>query len=183
MQKQDQTQSMAMTKAQIWGRRVMLAVLSLVLAVPAVNLRRLMTEGVPLGLQHGEINFAYVVGMFFSVLLVLVWYFAYVGRGRARVMLGIVYLLTTSLTVVVPMTLLFKGTDLPPSWPRVSRSSSPAAIRGSPRTRPLPESKFGKPSALIVSKLDHRLSTQTETCLSPMTALRCPPFESMEPAM
>lgn len=117
MQTQDQTQTMAMTKAQIWGRRVMLAVLSLVLAVPAVNLRRLMTEGVPLGLQHGEINFAYVVGMFFSVLLVLVWYFAYVGRGRARVMLGIVYLLTTSLTVVVPMTLLFKGMDLPPSWP------------------------------------------------------------------
>jgi hypothetical protein len=53
--------------------------------------------------------------MFFSVLLVLVWYYAYVGRGKARIMLGIVYLLTTSVTVVVPSALLFMGTALPPS--------------------------------------------------------------------
>lgn len=106
-----------MTMAQVWGRRVMLAVFALVVAIPVVNFRRLMTEGVPMGLQHGDINVAYAIGMFFSVLLVLVWYFAYVGRGRARVMLGLIYLLTTSVTVVVPMTLLFLGTDLPPSWP------------------------------------------------------------------
>lgn len=47
------------------------------------------------------------------VLLILVWYFAYTGRSRARVMLGVVYLLTTSVT----MTLMFMGTVLPPSWP------------------------------------------------------------------
>ncbi len=39
------------------------------------------------------------------------------GRGKARIMLGIVYLLTTSVTVVVPMTLLVTGTNLPASWP------------------------------------------------------------------
>ncbi|NQV61088.1 MAG: hypothetical protein HQ502_15585 [Alphaproteobacteria bacterium] len=107
----------AMTMAQIWGRRVMFAVLALVIAIPMVNFRRLMTEGVPVGLQHGDINLAYAVGMFFSILLILVWYFAYVGRGQARVMLGMIYLLTTSVTVVVPLTLLFLGTVLPPSWP------------------------------------------------------------------
>ena len=107
----------AMTTAQIWGRRVMLAVLALVIAIPMVNFRRLMTEGVPTGLQHGDINLAYAAGMFFSVLLILVWYFAYVGRGKARVMLGVIYLLTTSVTVVVPLTLLFFGTALPSSWP------------------------------------------------------------------
>ncbi len=106
-----------MTRAQIWGRRIMLAVLALVITIPMVNFRRLMTEGVPAGLQHGNINLAYAVGMFFSVLLILVWYFAYVGRGKARVMLGMTYLLTTSVTVVVPLTLLFFGTTLPPSWP------------------------------------------------------------------
>ncbi len=107
----------AMTMAQIWGRRVMFAVLALVIAIPMVNFRRLMTEGVPVGLQHGDINLAYAVGMFFSILLILVWYFAYVGRGQARVMLGMIYLLTTSVTVVVPLTLLFLGAVLPPSWP------------------------------------------------------------------
>ncbi|MBL6952637.1 MAG: hypothetical protein ISR50_08390 [Alphaproteobacteria bacterium] len=106
-----------MTTAQIWGRRVMFAVLALVIAIPMVNFRRLMTEGVPVGLQHGDINLAYAIGMFFSVLLILVWYFAYVGRGQARVMLGMIYLLTTSVSVVVPLTLLFLGTALPPSWP------------------------------------------------------------------
>jgi len=116
-----------MTRAQIWGRRVMLAVLSLVLAIPVVNMRRLMTEGIPTGLQHGNINYAYVIGMFFSVLLVLVWYFAYKGRGQARIMLGIIYLVTTSVTVVVPLTLLFLGTTLPPSWPI---SISLAAVYG-----------------------------------------------------
>ncbi len=109
--------SLVMTRAEIWGRRVMFAVLSLVVAIPFVNLRRLMTDGLPIGLETGEINYAYVAGMFFSVLLILVWYYAYVGRRRARVMLGVVYLLTTSLTVVVPLTLLFMGTALPPSWP------------------------------------------------------------------
>lgn len=49
--------------------------------------------------------------------MILVWYFAYTGRSRARVMLGVVYLLTTSVTVVVPMTLMFMGTVLPLSWP------------------------------------------------------------------
>ncbi len=116
-----------MTRAQIWGRRVMLAVLSLVLAIPVVNMRRLITEGIPTGLQHGNINYAYVIGMFFSVLLILVWYYAYVGRGKARIMLGIIYLLTTSVTVVVPLTLLFLGTTLPPSWPI---SISLAAVYG-----------------------------------------------------
>ncbi|MBT4488524.1 MAG: hypothetical protein HOK30_23980 [Rhodospirillaceae bacterium] len=106
-----------MTQAEIWGRRVMFAVLSLVVAIPLVNMRRLMTDGLPVGLERGEINYAYVIGMFFSVLLILVWYYAYVGRNRARVMLGIVYLLTTSVTVVVPLTLMFMGTTLPASWP------------------------------------------------------------------
>jgi len=134
-QDQDQSQQRAMlqtvpqtmTGAQIWGRRVMLAVLSLVPAIPVVDMRRLMTEGIPTGLQHDEINFAYVIGMFFSVLLVLVWYYAYVGRGKARIMLGIVYLLTTSVTVVVPSALLFMGTALPLSWPI---SISLAAVYG-----------------------------------------------------
>ena len=53
-----QTIPQTMTGAQIWGRRVMLAVLSLVPAIPVVDMRRLMTEGIPTGLQHGEINFA-----------------------------------------------------------------------------------------------------------------------------
>ncbi len=65
--------------------------------------------------------------MFFSVLLVLVWYYAYVGRGKARMMLGIIYLLTTSITVVVPLTLLFMGTVLSSSWPI---STSLAAVYG-----------------------------------------------------
>jgi hypothetical protein len=65
--------------------------------------------------------------MFFSVLLILVWYFAYVGKSKARVMLGAVYLITTSLTVVLPLTLLFMGTTLPPSWPI---SISLAAVYG-----------------------------------------------------
>ncbi|MBT4490537.1 MAG: hypothetical protein HOC72_23565 [Rhodospirillaceae bacterium] len=117
MSSQNSETLQVMTTAQIWGRRVMLAVLALVVVIPMVNFRRLMTEGVPVGLQHGEINLAYAIGMFFSVLLILVWYFAYVGRGKARVMLGIIYLLTTSVTVVVPLTLLFLGTTLPPSWP------------------------------------------------------------------
>ena len=117
MSSQNSETLQVMTTAQIWGRRGMLAVLALAVVIPMVNFRRLMTEGVPVGLQHGEINLAYAIGMFFSVLLILVWYFAYVGRGKARVMLGIIYLLTTSVTVVVPLTLLFLGTTLPPSWP------------------------------------------------------------------
>jgi hypothetical protein len=114
---EDKSLNIVMTEPQIWGRRVMFAVLSLVVAIPLVNMRRLMTEGLPIGMERGEINVAYVIGMFFSVLLILVWYFAYTGRNRARVMLGVVYLLTTSVTVVVPMTLMFMGTVLPPSWP------------------------------------------------------------------
>ncbi|MBT3332597.1 MAG: hypothetical protein HOK21_03270 [Rhodospirillaceae bacterium] len=117
----------SMSSAAIWGRRVMLAVLSLVVAIPVVNMRRLLTEGIPNGLENGDINIAYVIGMFFSVLLILVWYFAYVGKGKARVMLGAVYLITTSLTVVLPIALLFMGTELPPSWPI---SISLAAIYG-----------------------------------------------------
>ncbi len=117
MSGQDGEKLQIMTAAQIWGRRVMLAIFALVVAIPTVNFRRLMTEGVPAGLQHGDINLAYAIGMFFSVLLVLVWYFAYIGRGRARVALGMIYLLTTSVTVVVPLVLLFLGTALPPSWP------------------------------------------------------------------
>lgn len=117
MSDQDGNEPQAMTPPQIWGRRVMFAVLALVIAIPTVNFRRLMTEGIPSGLQHGDINLAYAIGMFFSVILILVWYFAYVGRVRARVMLGIIYLLTTSVTVVVPLTLMFMGTELPPSWP------------------------------------------------------------------
>ncbi len=114
---EDKSLNIVMTEPQIWGRRVMFAVLSLVVAIPLVNMRRLMTEGLPIGLERGEINYAYVIGIFFLVLLILVWYFAYTGRSRARVMLGVVYLLTTSVTVVVPMTLMFMGTVLPPSWP------------------------------------------------------------------
>ena len=37
----------AMTEAQIWGRRVMLAVLSLVVVIPLVNMRLLIKGGVP----------------------------------------------------------------------------------------------------------------------------------------
>jgi len=114
---EDKSLNIVMTEPQIWGRRVMFAVLSLVVAIPLVNMRRLMTEGLPIGLERGEINYAYVIGMFFLVLLILVWYFVYTGRSRARVMLGVVYLLTTSVTVVVPITLMFMGTVLPPRGP------------------------------------------------------------------
>jgi hypothetical protein len=117
----------AMTEAQNWGRRVMLAVLSLVVVIPLVNMRLLIKGGVPAGLDRGEINYAYAAGMFFSVLLILAWYFAYVGRHQARVMLGAVYLVTTSITVVVPLTLLAMGTVLPASWPI---SISLAAVYG-----------------------------------------------------
>ena len=112
-----QTFARTMTEPQIWGRRVMFAILSLVGAIPLVNMRRLLTKGLPVGLERGDINIAYVIGMFFSVLLILVWYFAYTGQVKARIMLGVVYLLTTSVTVVVPLTLLFMGTTLPASWP------------------------------------------------------------------
>ncbi len=116
-----------MNESQIWGRRVMFAVLSLVIVIPLVNLRILMRDGVPIGLERGEINLAYAGGMFFSVLLILVWYYAYKGRQKARVMLGLVYLITTSITVVVPLMLLFMGTVLPASWPI---SISLAAVYG-----------------------------------------------------
>ena len=111
---EDKSLNIVMTEPQIWGRQVMFAVLSLVVTIPLVNMRRLM---MPIGLEQGEINYAYVIGMLFLVLLILVWYFAYTDQSRARVMLGEVYLLTTSVTAVVPMTLMFMGTVLPPSWP------------------------------------------------------------------
>ncbi|MFP6707277.1 MAG: hypothetical protein VCE75_14835 [Alphaproteobacteria bacterium] len=111
---EDKSLNIVMTEPQIWGRQVMFAVLSLVVTIPLVNMRRLM---MPIGLEQGEINHAYVIGMLFLVLLILVWYFAYTDQSRARVMLGVVYLLTTSVTAVVPMTLMFMGTVLPPSWP------------------------------------------------------------------
>jgi len=111
---EDKSLNIVMTEPQIWGRQVMFAVLSLVVTIPLVNMRRLM---MPIGLEQGEINYAYVIGMLFLVLLILVWYFAYTDQSRARVMLGVVYLLTTSVTAVVPMTLMFMGTVLPPSWP------------------------------------------------------------------
>ena len=111
---EDKSLNIVMTEPQIWGRQVMFAVLSLVVTIPLVNMRRLM---MPIGLEQGEINYAYVIGMLFLVLLILVWYFAYTDQSRARVMLGVVYLLTTSVTAVVPMTLMFMGTVLPPSRP------------------------------------------------------------------
>jgi len=111
---EDKSLNIVMTEPQIWGRQVMFAVLSLLVTIPLVNMRRLM---MPIGLEQGEINYAYVIGMLFLVLLILVWYFAYTDQSRARVMLGEVYLLTTSVTAVVPMTLMFMGTVLPPSWP------------------------------------------------------------------
>ena len=106
-----------MTAAQVWGQRVMYSVLALVIAIPLVNMRKLMSEGIPQGLRYGDINLAYVGGLFFSVLLILVWYYAYVGRNGARVMLGMVYLIATSVTVVMPLTWLFLGNHLPASWP------------------------------------------------------------------
>ena len=47
---EDKSLNIVMTEPQIWGRRVMFAVLSLVVAIPLVNMRRLMTEGLPIGL-------------------------------------------------------------------------------------------------------------------------------------
>ena len=51
MSSQNSETLQVMTTAQIWGRRVMLAVLALVVVIPMVNFRRLMTEGVPVGLD------------------------------------------------------------------------------------------------------------------------------------
>jgi hypothetical protein len=62
---EDKSLNIVMTEPQIWGRRVMFAVLSLVVAIPLDNMHRLMTEGLPIGLERGEINYAYVIGMFF----------------------------------------------------------------------------------------------------------------------
>jgi hypothetical protein len=57
--------NIVVTEPQIWGWRVMFAVLSLVVAIPLVNMRGLMTEGLPIGLKQGEINYGYVIGMNF----------------------------------------------------------------------------------------------------------------------
>lgn len=99
------------------GRLVMLAILLLILVIPAVNIIQIMRQGVPAGFQHGDMRIAYVVGMFFSVLLVLAWYYAWRGRRRARLVLGWAYLLAATLIVIAALALYVSGIALPAGWP------------------------------------------------------------------
>jgi len=98
------------------GRWVMLSVLVLVVAVPLVNLRSLMQDGLPRGLQAGMAHFAYSIGLTASVLLVLLWYFAWVGCRRAGLALGALYLLAACLGMAVPLIGLFTGNELRGGW-------------------------------------------------------------------
>jgi hypothetical protein len=99
------------------GRLVMLSILALILVIPAVNLTQIMRRGVPAGLQQGDMQTAYVIGMFFSVILVLAWYYAWRGRRRARLVLGWVYLLAALMIGVMALALGIVGFALPPGWP------------------------------------------------------------------
>ena len=94
----------------------MLAILVLIMVVPAINLRQLFRDQVPSLLQVGYLTLAYTSVMFFSVLLVLVWYYAYVGRRKPRIALGLIYVTTASLVVGFPAILLMLGTPLPGGW-------------------------------------------------------------------
>jgi len=98
------------------GRRVMLAILPLVLMVPAVNLLQISRDGVPESLRQGDMNIAYVVGLACSVLLVVAWVLAWRGRRKPRLLLGWVYVLAAALIVGVPAVLWLGGAPLPPGW-------------------------------------------------------------------
>tara|TARA_R110002167_G_scaffold14954_5_gene60208 strand:- start:435 stop:899 length:465 start_codon:yes stop_codon:yes gene_type:complete len=105
-----------MAEAELRGRRVMLAILALIMVVPVINLRQLFRGEVPMLLRDGDMNLAYAAGMFFSVLLILVWYYAYVGRRKPRIALGLIYTTTACLVVALPSVLVLFGTPLPDGW-------------------------------------------------------------------
>ena len=94
----------------------MLSVLVLVVVVPLVNLRSLMQGGLPKGLQSGMAHFTYSIGLIASVLLVLLWYFAWVGCRRASLALGGLYLLAAILGMSVPLIGWFAGNELRVGW-------------------------------------------------------------------
>lgn len=105
-----------MAEAELRGRRVMLAILALIMVVPFINLRQLFRDEVPNLLRDGDMNLAYTAGMFFSVMLILVWYYAYVGRRKPRIALGLIYVTTAAIVLVLPSLLMLAGTPLPDGW-------------------------------------------------------------------
>ena len=105
-----------MAETELRGRRVMLAILALIMVVPVINLRQMFRDEVPSLLKVGDLNIAYAAGMFCSVLLILVWYYAYVGRRKPRIALGLIYITTASLVLGFPAILMFAGTPLPSGW-------------------------------------------------------------------
>ncbi len=105
-----------MADAELRGRRVMLAILALIMVVPFINLRQMFRNEVPNLLRAGDLNIAYAAGMFFSVLLILVWYYAYVGRRKPRIALGLIYVTTAALVLGLPAILMLAGTPLPDGW-------------------------------------------------------------------
>lgn len=105
-----------MAEAELRGRRVMLAILALIMVVPFINLRQMFRDEVPNLLRAGDLNIAYTAGMFFSVLLILVWYYAYVGRRKPRIVLGLIYVTTAALVLGLPAVLVLAGTPLPAGW-------------------------------------------------------------------
>lgn len=94
----------------------MLAILVLILVVPAINLRQLFRDEVPTLLRVGDMNIAYAAGMFFSVVLILVWYYAYTGHRRPRIALGLIYVTTAGIATALAALLIFMGSPLPGSW-------------------------------------------------------------------
>ncbi len=105
-----------MAEPELRGRRVMLAILALIMVVPFINLRQMLRDEVPSLLKVGDLNIAYATGMFCSVLLILVWYYAYVGRRKPRIALGLIYVTTASLVLGLPAILMVAGTPLPSGW-------------------------------------------------------------------
>jgi hypothetical protein len=94
----------------------MFAILVLVVVVPLVNLQSIMADGLPRGLQTGMAHFTFTVGMTASVLMVLLWYFAWTGCRRAGLALGILYLVAAATGVLVPLTSVVSGNELRGGW-------------------------------------------------------------------
>lgn len=61
-------------------------------------------------------HFAYSIGLTASVLLVLLWYFAWAGCRRAGLALGGLYLVAAILGMAVPLIGLFAGNELRVGW-------------------------------------------------------------------
>lgn len=99
------------------GRLVMLAILALVVVVPLVNLQSLLNDGLPAGLRAGMAHFTYTVGMAASILLVVLWYFAWAGCRRAGMALGGLYLAAATIGILVPLLGAAGGSELRVGWP------------------------------------------------------------------